>query len=629
MVHPSDSIASTYDKLVNDLFSKRKRTAQTAFGVKIEIDENKPDDDFSADETTSKPTLDSSLASSDGASDSLNEDSPSIFDKVFGNPDSAALEASVNDVKDGKWLENVEQSSDGLTVLSVRPQHGAFAAFQMEENANALVAQLKSKVRSRIRERESLKELFNDHSIYKFMSLAFTYKSVIDTQRTPSSAHHLGAIAVHISNHILSGRDRVLRNNAKLAALEDTAERPDLRDQGFCRTRAIVVLPTRNYAFIFVNYLLQCLDSEQQENKRRFIDEFTIPEESIRENKPLDHRKLFEGNTDDMFRLGIKVTRKAVKIFSKYDQSDIIVASALGLRTSIEENLKKDKIDFLSSVEILAIDQADAIAMQNWDHIHFILNHVNHLPADASKCDFSRVRNWYLDENMPYLRQNIVTTSFMFPSVKSLFSKNFQSVQGRVILKPEYTGIISRCSPGATHVFERVDVQSLLQLPEARFAAFMESVLPQLLERHESGTLIFVPSYFDFVKIRNHFEEQNVPFAGLDEYTSTKNISRARTFFQQSKVQILLYSGRLHHFRRFELRGIRRIVFYSVPENPNFYLEMVQSMIKDSHTASQTPALLQCKTVFTKYDSLALERIIGSSRLSAVLKERYQVFEYS
>jgi len=52
---------------------------------------------------------------------------------------------------------------------------------------------------------------------------------------------------------------------------------------------------------------------------------------------PRDHVEMFKGNVDDNFRVGIKLTKKSVKIFANFYGCDLIIASPLGLRMSIEK----------------------------------------------------------------------------------------------------------------------------------------------------------------------------------------------------------------------------------------------------------------------------------------------------
>lgn len=53
---------------------------------------------------------------------------------------------------------------------------------------------------------------------------------------------------------------------------------------------------------------------------------------------PRDHVETFKGNMDDNFRVGIKLTRKSVKLFADFYACDVIIASPLGLRMSIEKD---------------------------------------------------------------------------------------------------------------------------------------------------------------------------------------------------------------------------------------------------------------------------------------------------
>ena len=64
--------------------------------------------------------------------------------------------------------------------------------------------------------------------------------------------------------------------------------------------------------------------------------------------------------------------RGAVKLYSDFLQSDIVVASPIALATKLSDEQKEEEggpADFLSSIEIAVVDRADVLHMQNWAHV--------------------------------------------------------------------------------------------------------------------------------------------------------------------------------------------------------------------------------------------------------------------
>ncbi|CAJ0641122.1 14968_t:CDS:2 [Entrophospora sp. SA101] len=279
---------------------------------------------------------------------------------------------------------------------------------------------------------------------------------------------------LHAINHILKTRKHVLKNNSKITKAQASNKfiEKELRDQGFTRPKVLIILPFRNSALEVVDIMIKLSGTDQQENRKRFYDSYglTPDQEKINENKPDDFLATFRGNIDDLFRIGIKFTRKSMKLYSKFYSSDIIVASPLGLRMIIgeENDDKKRDFDFLSSIELIIFDQCESFLMQNWDHVEGIFKHLNLIPTSAHDCDFSRVKNWYLD-------------------------------------------------------------------------------------------------------------------------------------------------GR--HF----IRGIRHLIFYALPDHPQFYLELLNSLDTNPASGSDTTSNNTCKVLFMKYDQLRLERIVGSDRINRMI----------
>ncbi|KAG7920200.1 hypothetical protein OGATHE_002654 [Ogataea polymorpha] len=490
-------------------------------------------------------------------------------------------------------------------------------------------------------------------SLLNYQNVNFQLLGMPESVSTKYQEYYL----LHCLNHVYKTRDRVLNNNEKKAQVQreieegklNPADEPEFRDQGYTRPKVLILLPTRNFAWEVVNKLIELSSPDTVEYKTRFKEQYydAFDVNDLNPKKPDEFKQFFKGNSNDFFCLGIKFTRKTLKLFSKFDQSDIIVASPLGLRMTLE----KTKKPFLSSIEITVLDKAEGLLMQNWDHVNTVMSQSLNSPPknfDDLKIDFSRIRMWAINDHYRYVAQVIGFTKYSFPELNNVTLSNpkisanllggtavFKTICGDndcvlANLKYQLTKLrIINSQTRLKQVFMRFEADSLLDEPDKRFAFFKNVLLPQIQHKvsYENGTLIYFASYIDYIRVKHYLEkETSVAFVAIDEYSSQSLLTRNRALFMkgQSDAKIMLYTERLHFYKRYDIKGVNNVVFYGIPTDPSFYSEVLKFIVDNKIRLDMASSkseysgdvldlnLCMVRAMFSKLDMMKLERIVGS-----------------
>lgn len=613
---------------------KRQEEANVVAGVESEEEENQEDEVEQLEENLLNEEANQSDDESDGPiDDSEDEHDPfeshfnQVPEKLIDEMDAAFKQKTVS-YKSGKipisedqtWIYSKPVLPDRKDDKLEKPSgHGSLQQYAIKQRL---------KIQNDLDKAEltPLQKTLVD-PMFQYNDLLYEYESYEKDEQDYRDLY-----ALHVLNHVYKTRDRILKNNQRISENTDA----EYLDQGFTRPKVLIVVPTRDTAYQVVSKIVAKSGLDQVDKKSKFQDQFfedSLPPTS----KPKSFQHIFKGNTNDFFVLGMKFTRKAIKLYSNFYQSDIIICSPLGIHLILENtDKKKRQDDFLSSVEISIIDQLHSIEYQNISHVLSIFDHLNKIPREQHDTDFGRVRLWYINEQAKLFRQTMIFTKYASPTANALINNRCQNMSGRWknhrVIEPAHSSI-GKLGLKVRQIFQRVDMgsASVIEEPDFRFKFFTSVIIPSIVKStgYEDGILIYIPDYADFLRVRNHLKEKTtVLFGDINEYSDQRQLNSNRALFQQGRVKVLLYTERLHHFRRYEIKGVKSIVFYQPPSNPEFYGEVVRFLAKSALLGIADLNISTVRTICSKLDGLRLERIVGTKRAAILTRGQNEVYEF-
>lgn len=574
--------------------------------------------------------------------DSDNDESDP-FEDHFANSSEEYLQKSIESLSTSKW-KNVKKSIDHYSIIeSVPPIESSKKYLNISNDHSLTNYNIKQKFLENFYNEFDGENFTKDNEICsKILDPMFSYQDILFPYESFTKIEDYRTLYIlHAINHINRTTSKILKNNNRLhiqsekiaKGLIKPNEEIEYRDQGFTRPKILILLPSRNQCFKVIENLIKMTGSEQVDNYKRFKKEF-YSETIVPESKPDDFKYIFEGDSNDFFCLGVKLLRKSVKLYSSFYNADIIIASPIGLQLILENpNKEKRQNDFLSSIEILIIDQANSIEFQNWDHVLTILKYINKIPEEFHDTDFSRVRMWSIEDQAKFFTQSLIFTEFNTPNINNLITRS-KNIFGKNRFKQNISNkdcSLFKIGLKIKQIFTRFESTSPINEPDERFKYFKSVIIPLLSKStsYEDGLLIYIPSYTDFLRINNYLKERtSLSFSDINEYSTKSQLGRSRALFQQGRSKILLYTERLHYYRRYELKGVKNVLMYGVPTNPNFYTEIVSLIGKSVFEEIADFDISTVRCLYSKWDAMALERIVGTERAPVLTHGQNEFYEF-
>jgi len=163
--------------------------------------------------------------------------------------------------------------------------------------------------------------------------------------------------------------------------------------------------------------------------------------------------------------------------------------------------------------------------------------------------------------------------------------------------------------------FTRIDPPTSAADTDARFDFFIKAVLPSLPQNTSTSVLTFLPSYFDFVRRRNHLHNTPISVGAISEETPVSSVARALSHFFTGRHSVLLYSRRAHHFRRYDIRGVTRVVFYALLDNRG-WVYWAEHWRGEGYGAAEGPCYI------LQVECYKLERVVGRKRVRVMCTDK-------
>lgn len=180
--------------------------------------------------------------------------------------------------------------------------------------------------------------------------------------------------------------------------------------------------------------------------------------------------------------------------------------------------------------------------------------------------DISWIEERYLEGKAKFYWQTLVFQKFWTSEISSLIASSSFNLQGRIIVNWEWNENIL-LTENSKAVCKWITTDDLMLSEDQWFNYFTTRLWPKFNETLLYHTIVFVSSYFDFIKLKHFFKQQNSSFSYIHEHLEDIDCLKEWNKFEYEKNRFLLVSEWSLVFSKVDLWYAKNIIFYSLPES--------------------------------------------------------------
>jgi len=113
---------------------------------------------------------------------------------------------------------------------------------------------------------------------------------------------------------------------------------------------------------------------------------------------------------------------------------------------------------------------------------------------------------------------------------------------------------------------KRLQVENIESADDTRFSYFTKKVWDAVYD-FGGYTVLFVPSYFDFIRLKQFFKNKNAQVAMVSEHSERPSAMRHRAHYEQEAKPVIMVTERALVFEKLVLRFAKNLVFYGLPDS--------------------------------------------------------------